>query len=82
MQSNGSHIDAVIFDIGGVLIDFDFELAFRAAAPVVGLTTAEIRDRLFGAADYANRWTGIATLSRTNAAKCGAGIFTPASNAV
>jgi glucose-1-phosphatase len=54
MQSKGTQIDAVIFDIGGVLIDFDFELAFRAAATVVGLSTAEIRDRLFGAADYAN----------------------------
>lgn len=41
-------VKAVIFDIGKVLIDFNFDLAFEAASRIVKLPAAEIRRRLFG----------------------------------
>ena len=46
-------IEAVIFDIGGVLLEYDFELAVRAAVPLSGLPADEIRRRLFGQGGYA-----------------------------
>jgi FMN phosphatase YigB (HAD superfamily) len=53
MSARNGSIEAVIFDIGGVLLDYDFELAVRAAMPLSGLTAEEIRRRLFGSGDYA-----------------------------
>jgi epoxide hydrolase-like predicted phosphatase len=46
-------IDAVVFDIGGVLIEFEFDRAFRAASAAVGIPPQEIRARLFGKSDFA-----------------------------
>jgi glucose-1-phosphatase len=46
-------IDAVVFDIGRVLIDFSFDRAFEAAAVYAKLSPAEIRARLFGEGDFA-----------------------------
>jgi len=47
-------MQAVIFDLGGVLIDFDFNRAFDAAAQLSGLSKQEIRERLFGGGDFVN----------------------------
>lgn len=46
-------IDAVVFDIGRVLIDFSFDRAFTAASKFAALSPKEIRDRLFGQGDFA-----------------------------
>jgi len=46
-------IEAVVFDIGRVLIDFSFDRAFHAAAQFAALPPKEIRDRLFGQGDFA-----------------------------
>lgn len=46
-------IDAVVFDIGRVLIDFSFDRAFNAAAVFAKLPPKEIRSRLFGEGDFA-----------------------------
>lgn len=40
-------IEAVIFDLGGVLLDFDFDRANKAAARVSGLSSDEVKRRLF-----------------------------------
>jgi glucose-1-phosphatase len=48
-------IDAVVFDIGRVLIDFSFERAFSAAAVHANLHPKEIRARLFGEGDFAGQ---------------------------
>ena len=48
---NPKSIQAVIFDIGKVLIDFNFDLAFEAASRCVNLPPAEIRRRLFGSGE-------------------------------
>jgi len=53
MQRIGRQIDAVVFDIGRVLIDFDFERAFSAASKMTGIAPGEIRSRLFGVGDFA-----------------------------
>ena len=54
MNQNGhTHIDAVIFDIGRVLIGFDFNRAFKAAEAFVGIPALEIRAKIFGASDFA-----------------------------
>ena len=53
MQAGTGPIEAVIFDIGGVLLEYDFELAVRAAVPLTGLPADEIRRRLFGDGGYA-----------------------------
>ncbi|HEY3320992.1 MAG TPA: HAD family phosphatase [Planctomycetota bacterium] len=45
---NGA-IEAVIFDLGGVLIDFDFEIAISLAANSAGISSSEVRQRLFTA---------------------------------
>ena len=44
--------DTVIFDLGGVLLDFDFERANKAAAHVSGLHSDEVRRRLFACQDF------------------------------
>ncbi|MGD0093319.1 MAG: HAD family phosphatase [Planctomycetota bacterium] len=54
MNAGPEPIEAVIFDIGGVLLEYDFELAVRAAVPLTGLSADEIRRRLFGAGGYAS----------------------------
>jgi len=53
MNAGKAGIEAVIFDIGGVLLEYDFELAVRAAVPLAGLPADEIRRRLFGNGGYA-----------------------------
>ncbi len=40
-------IEAVIFDLGGVLIDFEFGRAIDVAAQAAGLSAREVRERLF-----------------------------------
>ncbi|HYG77989.1 MAG TPA: HAD family phosphatase [Planctomycetota bacterium] len=45
-------IQAVIFDLGGVLIDFDFQRAHSAAAKVSGLPSGEVQRRLFSSPDF------------------------------
>ena len=46
---------AVIFDLGGVLVDYDFRRSFIATAHLTGLTPDEVRTRLFGnGGDFAN----------------------------
>ena len=45
-------IEAVIFDIGRVLIDFEFDRAFNVASAASGIPAAEIRSRLFGKGDF------------------------------
>ncbi|MCY3020858.1 MAG: HAD family phosphatase [Planctomycetota bacterium] len=47
-------VEAVVFDIGGVLLAYDFDRAVRAAAPLAGLPVAEVRQRLFGDNGYAS----------------------------
>jgi putative hydrolase of the HAD superfamily len=54
MHNGASHIQAVVFDIGGVLLEYDFDRAVRAAAPVAGLPVEEVRHRLFGDHGYAS----------------------------
>ena len=53
MNAGKAGVEAVIFDIGGVLLEYDFELAVRAAVPLAGLPADEIRRRLFGNGGYA-----------------------------
>lgn len=53
-MSKNHQIDAVVFDIGGVLINFEFDRAFRAASAAVGIPPQEIRARLFGKGDFSH----------------------------
>jgi putative hydrolase of the HAD superfamily len=52
MSAQGGPIEAVIFDIGGVLLEYDFDLAVHAAVPLAGMPADEIRRRLFGGSGY------------------------------
>jgi len=45
-------VEAVVFDLGGVLMDFDFDRANLAAARVSGLSADEVRRRLFSSPDF------------------------------
>ena len=49
---SATHIEAVVFDLGGVLIEFDFDRANRAAAGVSGLPAEEVRRRIFGCPEF------------------------------
>lgn len=51
-MESGRPIDAVIFDIGRVLIDFNFDHAFDAASAASGIPASDIRARLFGKSDF------------------------------
>src|SRR3954462_12813997 len=46
------NIEAVIFDLGGVLIDFDFDRANKAAGKISGLHSDEVRRRLFSWSEF------------------------------
>jgi putative hydrolase of the HAD superfamily len=45
-------VDTVIFDLGGVLIEFDFDRAFLRAGALVGLPPGEVRRRILGCAAF------------------------------
>ena len=51
MKANGT-IQAVIFDLGGVLIDFDFNRANRRIAEITGLQPDEIRRRILSCSGF------------------------------
>lgn len=55
MNTEKPLIDAVVFDIGRVLIDFSFDRAFEAAAVFAKLPPREIRARLFGESEFAGK---------------------------
>lgn len=54
MNSNASNepVEAAVFDLGGVLMDFDFDRANLAASRVSGLPADEVKRRLFASPDF------------------------------
>jgi HAD superfamily hydrolase (TIGR01509 family) len=45
---NNISIEAVIFDLGGVLIEVEFELAFKAVGRLTGQSPETVRHKMFG----------------------------------